>query len=470
MSGDHSRGRSQDDLGSRLARRVFVPFYEKRWGLHVPEIASALDQSQYWTAERIRQTQFTAVKDLLTGAFEGNAFYRSRMEAVGVLPRELQSWEDFERLPLLTKEDLRGDPSDLITRGYRSSEMFYKRTGGSTGVPVKLYWDRDAHRFKRAVVKRHDAWAGYVLGRKQAALWGDTEKSYPLKERVYKALCERTIYLDTLLMDEAHLADFVERVRRFGPRCLIGHAHSLFFFTEYVLSCGADDISFDSIISTAETLSAEERALIEGRFGAVVFDRYGCEELSLVASECEAHEGLHLSAEGLYVELIDAEGRVRHWWDDDAAADEPARIVVTDLTNRGMPFVRYEVGDLGKWARGECRCGRGLPRLERVFGRVTDILFAPDGRKISGVSILDTFIIHVPGVRQAQIVQDRLDHLVLRVVADAHFDDDSRGRLDQSVREIFGGEMRYDLDLVDRIEPTPRGKYQFTICELEGVD
>jgi phenylacetate-CoA ligase len=288
-----------------------------------------------------------------------------------------------------------------------------------------------------------------------AALWGDTDKRYPWRERVFKTLCERTLYLDTLQMDERRLTAFVRQLRAARPTILMGHAHSIYFFTQFIVEKGHDDVGFDGIISTAETLLPSERAAIEARFGNVVFDRYGCEELSLIASECEAHAGLHVAAEGLWVELIDGDG------------ERPARLVVTDLINRAMPLIRYEVGDLAFVASGRCACGRGLPRLERIVGRTTDILFAPDGRRISGVSILDTFVIHVPGVRQAQLVQEELDHVTLRVVADSNYDQASAARLARTVQEVFGPRMRHTLLLVDSIEPTPRGKFQFTICKLD---
>ena len=108
--------------------------------------------------------------------------------------------------------------------------MFHRRTGGSTGVPLHLYWDRDANRFKQVITRRHDGWPGYGPGVRRAALWGDTNKSYPLKQRVHKALCERTVFLDTLEMDESTIADFVVQLRRFRPTSLIGHAHSIYFF------------------------------------------------------------------------------------------------------------------------------------------------------------------------------------------------------------------------------------------------
>ena len=442
------------DWMAPLARRVFVPLYEKRWGIHPGPLLAELERSQFLPEEEVRALQWERLRGLLEFAAHSNPFYRERYAGID-LPA-LRGLEDLARLPLLTKDDLRSHPDALISEGYDCARMFHKRTGGSTGVPVHLYWDDAAHLFKRAVVRRHDAWAGHRLGERLAALWGDTEKSYPFKERVYKALCERTVYLDTLLMDEEHLARFVDDLRRTRPRVLMGHAHSIFFLTEYLLRSGDEDIAFDGIISTAETLSPAEREAVEGRFGKVVFDRYGCEEVSLIASECEAHDGLHMSAEGLYVEVLDSEG------------DRPGRVVVTDLFNRGMPLIRYEVGDLATLAPGPCPCGRGLPRLGRVFGRTTDILYAPDGRRISGVSILDTFVIHVPGVHQAQIVQDALDHIELRVVPDRGFSQETRDLLAQNVRDIFGPAMRYDLEIVESIAPTARGKFQFTICEIEA--
>jgi phenylacetate-CoA ligase len=443
------------ELGALLAERIFVPFYERRWGIHPGRLTAELRASQYDSADSIAAKQWLRLRDLLVVAARECPFYRERFARLGIESAAIADPSDLQRLPILTKDDLRAHGPELIREGLRREELFHKRTGGSTGVPVHVYWDAAAHRFKRALVKRHDDWAGYHLGMRMAALWGDTDKRYPWRERVFKTLCERTLYLDTLQMDERRLTAFVRQLRAARPTILMGHAHSIYFFTQFIVEKGHDDVGFDGIISTAETLLPSERAAIEARFGNVVFDRYGCEELSLIASECEAHAGLHVAAEGLWVELIDGDG------------ERPARLVVTDLINRAMPLIRYEVGDLAFVASGRCACGRGLPRLERIVGRTTDILFAPDGRRISGVSILDTFVIHVPGVRQAQLVQEELDHVTLRVVADSNYDQASAARLARTVQEVFGPRMRHTLLLVDSIEPTPRGKFQFTICKLD---
>ena len=429
--------------------------YERRWGLSCrPQLAEFL-RSQYDTPELIAARQWQKLQEHVGFTFAKNRFYRERLDAIGFEPGDLKDPTDFAKLPILTKEDLRVHGDAMITDGYARDQMLAVRTGGSTGVPVHLLWDHEAHRFKMAMVKRHDAWAGYQLGMKLASLWGDTEKARSPKERLFAALCERTVFLDTLLMDEAHMRDFVQTLRRYRPKILIGHAHSIFFFTEYLEANGIDDIQFEGIISTAETLAPSERARIESHFGRIVFDRYGCEEVALIASECEEHSGLHISSEGLYVEVLGA------------SEETPGRIVLTDLSNRGMPLIRYEVGDLATLAHGTCTCGRGLPRLGRVYGRVTDVLFAPDGRKISGVSILDTFIIHVAGVRQAQIVQDRIDHITLRIVRDANYSQATLDHLNGAVANIFGVEMRHSIEYVEEIAPTARGKFQFTICNFD---
>lgn len=443
------------DIGYLLANRLFIPVYQRRWGLHEPGLLDALTASAYLSESEIRDIQWSRLRELVIFVSRRSPFYRRRFQDAGFEPGDLKTWDDFAQLPVLTKADLRNHREDLISEGCSPDSLFYKRTGGSTGEPVHLYWDDAARRFKNAVVRRHNSWAGAEPGMKAAALWGDTEKSVSWRTRVYRRLCERTVYLDTLKMDDEHLRAFVAELLRFRPQLLFGHAHSLYFFTQYLVASGSPRLPIQAIISTAESLAPGPRRVIEEYFGRILFDRYGCEEVSLIASECEAHDGLHMSAEGLYVELPSSDPSI------------PAPVIVSDLTNRSMPLLRYEVGDLAIPADGPCDCGRGLPRLQRVYGRTSDILYAPDGRRISGISILDTFLIHIPGVKQAQIVQDAIDHVLVRVVAEPSYSSESESKLRRAILDIFGSAMTYDIVKVPRIQPTRRGKFQFTICQID---
>lgn len=441
-----------------ISRTFVIPIYNWKYGIKYDAILRSLNQSQFFPPEQIREHQWHSIKAIIDFAYNNNTFYRNHFDDMNIHPQDINSWDDFSNLPLLTKDDIRNNPDKLISDGYKRQNMHHKRTGGSTGVPVHLYIDNDAMNFKRALAHRHNSWAHYLPGMKRASLWGDTDKKYSFKERAYMKLYDRTIYLDTLKMDDAYLLQFVERITSFRPRLLLGHGHSLYFFAKFLQENSIDCLHFDGIISTAETLLDNERGVIEAVFGDIVFDRYGCEELSLIASECEAHEGLHVGAEGLYVEI--------------AGGDEvtPGELIITDLVNKGMPFIRYKIGDLATVIDAPCTCGRGLPRLGKILGRTTDILLTPEGRSISGVSIMDTFVIHIKGFKQVQIVQNRIDHVLFKIVTDEHYSDASLEKLNETVTEIFGPQMKFDTEFIDKIPMTARGKFQFTVCNIDSEE
>lgn len=413
--------------------------------------------SERWPEERVREEQWRALRGVVAWVYRHNRYYRRRMAELGAEPGDVRSPADYRRLPMLTKQDLREHLSELISDGFDPSTLERRRTGGSSGVPVQLFWDREASRAKAAITARHDAWAGFRVGEKKAALWGDVKRATTLWGKLKEALHTRTIFLDTLEMDEARLLEFVEAVRRTRTRLLFGHGHSVYHLACFVRDRGIPGLRLDAIISSAEMLPPEERRVVEAVFGNVVFDRYGCEEVGLIASECAEHDGMHVAAEGLYVEILDGTER------------EPGRVVVTDLLNHGTPLLRYEIGDLATTRSGACACGRGLPRIGKVTGRTSDVLYGPEGKQVSGISLLDTVTIHIPGFRQVQVVQERLDELTFRVVRDGAVSEASLAMLRGAVAKYFGPSMRHTVVFVDRIPLTGRGKFQYSICRIDAA-
>ncbi len=444
------------DIFEYISRNLIIPFYNRRHGINNTKFYDALLTSQFDSAEKIKSDQWIKLKELLNFSYNSNLFYKEHFDKAGVQPDDIKNWDDFTKIPLLTKDHLRNNLDIMISQGFTKENLTHKRTGGSTGVPVHLYMDQNSVSFKHAAAQRHNKWANYLPGMKRAALWGDTDKKYSLKETIYMKLYDRTIFLDTLMMDDPYLLDFVKQLRKFKPKSLVGHAHSLFFLAQFFKDKNINDIKFNGIITTAETLSHAERKVIEEVFGNIVFDRYGCEELSLIASECEAHEGLHINSEGLYVEVIGG------------SDTEPGELVITDLTNKGMPFIRYEIGDMATMLEKPCSCGRGLPRLGKVMGRTSDFLYTPEGKMISGISILDTFVIHIKGFKQVQIIQNEIGKIILKIIKDENFGEHSLQALKETVPKIFGPKMKYQIEFVDKITMTARGKFQFTICNIEN--
>src|SRR5262249_46895959 len=210
-------------------------------------------------------------------------------------------------------------------------------------------------------------------------VWGNPEYlKRGWRGRLRNALLERATYLDTLKMDTSAMDRFAQTLLRRQPTLIFGHAHSVYLFAEYVRFAGIRGIRPQGIITTAMVLHSWQRRAIEEVFACRVTNRYGCEEVSLIACECEKQAGLHINADGVYVEVL-RDGRP-------ARPGEAGSLVITDLTNRAMPILRYQVGDVGVLSERRCPCGRGLPLLERLEGPEADYVLTGAGEPLSGVA------------------------------------------------------------------------------------
>lgn len=432
-------------------------FVAPPWAIweHSPylRVSARLERERAMPLELRRERQWRELCAIVAHAFHESPFYRQRLQQAGLEPGDLRSWDDLRRLPILTKDDVREHGADMVARSYNSDTLLRKRTSGSTGVSLHLLMDEACNEWRRGVVQYRDRWTGWNLGELRAAVWGNPPKP-TLRQSLRNALLERTFYLDTLRMNESMMVSFAKQILTRHPTLLWGHAHSLYLFARFWESRSYPRPELKGVLSTAMVLHAHEREAIERVFGAHVFDRYGCEEVSLIASECEAHEGLHVNTDSLIVEV-------------DRRDDDPAgHVLVTDLRNHGMPFIRYEVGDRAIASERRCSCGRTHPLLQAVAGRVADYLYTPTGELVSGISLTENFATLISGVRQVQIEQDRLDHIVIRVVPEAEFGTKSRQAITALVAQRFGSQMQHDLDLVEKIPQEPSGKYRFSICRI----
>jgi len=440
-----------------VVRKVVAPLQALREGRPVYRVLRELERTQYLPAGEIRERQFQKLRRLVAYAAERCPLYAERFRAAGLDPGGFRL-EDFQRVAPLTKADVRARTLDIQARGFPPGQRLASRTGGSTSVPLEFFVDRDSNVRKTACTLRHNHWAGWREGDKVAMVWGAYDLRASLKVRLRNLLLERAIALDTLRLDAAMMHDFARRMRSFRPRVMFGHSHSLYILACFMLQHGYGAPSVRTVVSTSTVLADVERQTLEDVFQCRVFDRYGCEEVSLIASECEAHRGLHLNSDHLLVEFL-VDGRA-------AAPGECGEIHLTDLTNYAMPFIRYRVEDAGTPSDLACPCGRGLPLLERVQGRVADFIVTPEGRVIFGVSILDNFTAKFLGLERVQIVQDRIDHLRFRIVRGEGFTDATLAEFRARIPAFFGPSMRCDFEFVDDIPREASGKYRFTISQI----
>lgn len=435
-----------------LNRHVVQPIYAAKAGSRHLQYLRTLRRTQFDPPEVVRARQLAALQAILHHAFDTVPFYRAAWTAAGVHPNDVKGLADLRHFPIVTKTDLRTRAAEFHSEAYRGPYVT-KRTSGSTGVPLTIRLDEPGKQWKYAGTLRGDEWSGWRLGQRVAKLWGNPEyRHYGFKGRLRNAILDRAVHLDTVRLTDSRMREFVTAIRRHRPGLLFGHAHSLYLIADRLKKQGIDDVRPNGIVSTAMPLHDWQRKTIEEVFGTKATDRYGCEETSLIAGECEVHRGLHVNADSVHVEV--------------ESGEPTGPLLVTDLCNQAMPLIRYRNGDHVTLTDRVCSCGRGLPLIEKVEGRDADYVVTPTGSLISGISLTENFACLIEGTAQVQIVQEAVTHLRLRIVPSEAFGVDSRRQIARLVGDTFGPTMRHEIELVDAIPQEPGGKYRFCISKV----
>ncbi len=447
-------------LYEKAFRHVLFPAYES--GLRRRHTLAWLKeyQNDQWLApEQIAALQWERLKRLLDHCQREVPYYRRRWAELGIAAQDIRNLDDYAKLPLLTKADIRNHFDDLTAESFKG-RLLTKVTGGSTGEPLRFGYTRESNDRRTAVMWRGYGWAGSRMGRRTLFLWGGAvgqpSRTHQWKDRLYNAVFARHI-LDSFHMSEANMADYADAIDRYRPDIIVAYVGPLLALAQWLLATGRKLWRPQSIIGAAEALHEFQRDIIEHAFGCPAFNTYGCREFMLIAAECERHQGLHVNADHLVVELRTPDGVA-----DDAQAGE---VVITDLFNYGMPLLRYANGDMATAATEPCSCGRGLPMLTRVDGRVLDAIRTPAGHRLPG-EFFPHMLKDVPGVRRFQLVQRRLDQLDLSIVRGPEFSDASLAYIQREVEKVVGSSVRLHFHFVDDIALTPSGKLRVTVSEL----
>jgi len=308
-------------------------------------------------------------------------------------------------------------------------------------------------------------WAGAGPGTRQLYLWGvplgaRRSSLARCKDRLYDWLYRKRVF-SSFDMTRQREDAFVRELNDSRPDAIVAYTNPLYELARSLVARGVRAYSPRSIVVGAEKLHGFQREMIERAFGAPVFETYGSREFMLIGAECERHAGLHLTQENLRVEVLDHDGRP-------TPAGAEGNVVITDLYNYGMPFVRYANGDraIAGGADETCACGRGLAMLRQVSGRRLDVLRTPDGRRIAG-EFFPHLLKDFAGIARFQVVQERMDRVELRVVyGGPGLGPAERRHLEAQARQALGLAVRFELIEVAEIPLTAAGKLRVVVSHV----
>ena len=428
------------------------------------EYRQFLEDSQHWPKEKLLEFQWQELKKLLRHSYEQAPYWQKIFKNLGITNEGIKNYVDFQKLPIITKEDIRVNKQEMIARNYLG-RTWTKATGGSTGIPLELDYTPDSYDWRMAVSKRGYSWAGCEDGVKQAYIWGTAIGKTSFLKRIkenthHKILRQR--YFNSFQFDEKRMKEALKEINLYKPEIIIGYTNPLYNFAKFIRQNGIVKFKPKAIISAAEKLHEFQRQEISEVFNCEVFNTYGSREFMLIASECEKHKGLHVNAENLFVEIIKADGTP-------AKAGEIGDIVITDLHNYGMPFIRYSIDDMAVAYDRACSCGRGLPMIEDVIGRSLDMIKTPDGRFVPG-EFFPHLMKEFKEIKQFQVIQKSLDNLVIKIIKNGSFNNGRLKFLQDEARNVLGQNINIDIQFVDEIPLTATGKFRVTISEISQVD
>ncbi len=463
----HPLTRRPDPLS--LPRRVYLRLFALLMPLHHWVVSQPalryyyqLRQTEWLRPEEIRELQGLRLRALIKYAHRHVPYYREALDRLGIRPDEIQHVEDLRRLPVLTKDDIRSNLYfDLMSDAHDKGQMLPITTSGSTGEPLTLYADKTQLEMRWATTLRNIDWTGYRFGDRQVRLWHSTlgmSRLHVIKERLDAWLTRRKFF-SVFELNEETISRYIEFLRRRRPTLIDGYAEAFNLIANYLKQNHVDGIRPKGIISSAQTLSEETREVIEQALNAKVFDKYGSREFSGIAHECEAHRGHHVNAESYIVEIV-RDG-------SPARPGEVGEVLVTDLTNLSVPLIRYALGDLATATDARCPCGRGLPLIGQVQGRVQSIIIGTNGCFLPG-----SFFPHVLKdyghiFRQFQVVQERLGAIDFNVVKGPRFSDTALQEMLALFRRYLGEDMVIDVHFVDHIALVRTGKYRHSVSKLK---
>lgn len=434
----------------------------ERYGGGFPAYRDLLATTEQWSRSELDAYQDERIRIIVTHAYETVPFYRRRFDECKLRPGDIRGRADLPKIPLLTRDDVRNHFDDLRSREVSPRKLRTGHTSGTTGTPLTVGYDQETVWMAYAALDRHYRWAGCRLahdGDRIAVARGNVIVPLDDKKPPFWRFNRRQnqMLLSSFHLSKANLPAYFDALETFQPAVVDGYPSTLYILAKYLQSRGRT-FPVRAAISSSETLYDFQREVIEARFSCRVFDYFALAERVVFSNECDRHEGHHVAMEYGVTEVVDGEGRP-------VPSGSVGRLVGTGLHNRAMPLIRYVTNDMTALREKPCSCGRHLELMDDVTTKAEDVLTLRDGRLISP-SVLTHPFKPLDCIEGSQIVQTDHDSVIVRLIPGATYTPEHTRHLVTALKERLGADVRIEVQMVDRLEPSANGKFKWVISNV----
>jgi phenylacetate-CoA ligase len=436
-----------------------VMWKHRRFGGKFKEFVDEFSEHERFTREEWLSYQTNKLRELVRVCYYETPYYHRLFKDHGIDEEAVSNFslDDLRKLPLLEKNAIRENPESFIAESAAKKKLHKYHTSGSTGTPLIVRESSLTHQIISAAYEaRCRKWAGVNHTMSRAMIGGRLVVPKPVSGPPYWRYnpAERQVYFSAFHISPQNVRHYVSALNYYNADYLVGYASSHYFLARMIEEQNLTVYSPKCVLTSSEKLTDDMRHTLERVYRCEVFDGYSGVECCCLASECEYHR-LHISPDVGIIELVDDFG-------NHVNSGEPGEIVATGLLNYDQPLLRFRTGDIAIFGEGVCACGREMPVLRELVGRIEDTIYGVDGRQT--VRFHGIFV-GIPSIREGQLIQETLTNFTIRVVAPNGLNDTECNEIYRRIHDRLG-DVKVRIECVNAIERTARGKFKAIICRL----
>jgi phenylacetate-CoA ligase len=403
--------------------------------------------------ERIREFRNHRLRRVIHHAYHNVLYYRTLFERHGLKPEHIRTVEDLPRIPMTSRAQLQALPEEhIVARGLNARRLIWRDTSGSSGISLRIRRTWLEERLHGMLRLRALHSQGLRVGDTHCYVvmpLGRHRRDHQILQRIAAAVgFGRQMVVNCLLSPE----EIVGRLEAIAPAAVTGYPAVLASMTQAIATERLRALRLRFVGTGGEVLTPLMRQQIQEAFGAPVYDMYASHEFNLVAWQCRASGEFHVCDDGVTIEVLNGDRPVEE--------GQSGEVVGTDLHSAAMPLIRYRLGDVVTKGASRCRCGQPFSTIQNVRGRMIDYFHLPDGRKVHPFQLWGARREKTHWIRQYQVTQEGLDHIVLRVVPWHMPSARELAALRDPAAAFLGPRVRFEVELVPEIRVEPNGKFR----------